>query len=146
MSTCQDNRKDKNAVHEAIVLEVDVIDNEQTRRQKDGDRSRVRSFLSGDGCATDISGLFSDRLFDSIALEHTAGERREALIQSRLRWLFGSKLFANSSVQGSLLEAYLYQKIGQPGTCTIRMLQRKGDSRVSILMCSDMLFRINPRP
>jgi hypothetical protein len=118
-----------------------VIDNEQTRREEDGDCSRVGSLLSGDWCATNISELFSNRLFDSIVSKHTAGERREVPIRSRLPWLFGSRLSANSSVQGSSLEASHHRIIGQLGTCTIRMLQRKGDSRVSILMFSDMLVR-----
>jgi hypothetical protein len=118
-----------------------MIDNEQTRREKDGDRSCVGSLLSGDGCTAHIPGLISDLSLDSMVPKHTVGERRGVPIQSRLPWLSGSKLFANSNVQGSLLEAYRHQRIGQLGTCTIQMLQRRGDSRVSILMFSDMLVR-----
>jgi hypothetical protein len=35
LSTCQNNRENENAVHEAIVLEVDVINDEQTWRKED---------------------------------------------------------------------------------------------------------------
>lgn len=41
----QDNREDQDPIQESVVLEMDVVDNEKTRREEDGETGHMCSLL-----------------------------------------------------------------------------------------------------
>lgn len=44
----EDDRQDQDTIEKAVVLEVNVVDDEKTRREQDGERSGVRLLLRPD--------------------------------------------------------------------------------------------------
>ena len=101
LPACKNDREDENAVHEAVVLEVNMVDDEQTRRKKNRECSRVRCLLSGNGCTTNITNrILSYRTRARERSLPTGGGHRGVPIRSKLPLLFGSRQFANSNDQG----------------------------------------------
>lgn len=66
LAASQDKRQDEHAVHEAIVLEVDVVDDQEARGQDDGEGGNLGGTLRLEGARVDeaLEGIDEDELGD----------------------------------------------------------------------------------
>lgn len=55
MLASQNNREDQDAIQESVVLEVDVVDDEKTRREENGETGHMRGLLVRQGDRLDKS-------------------------------------------------------------------------------------------
>lgn len=65
--TCQHDGQDQNAIHRAVVLEMDVVNDEQTWREQDRDGGSVALLLLSDRGGADVQaqGVNEHKLRDN---------------------------------------------------------------------------------